>query len=73
MANNDNDQTLLLLSSGVHVCADRADAVHDSGFEGYQQEDEQEERQMSEAMVVIVLAAFLFGMIMGLCLGKTNK
>lgn len=32
-----------------------------------------EERKMSEAMVVIVLAAFLFGMIMGLCLGKANK
>lgn len=28
---------------------------------------------MSEAMVVIVLAAFLFGMIMGLALGKANK
>ena len=57
----------------MHVCADGTHAVHDSGFEGYQQEDEQEERQMSEAFIVIVLAAFLFGMIMGLCLGKTNK
>ena len=26
-----------------------------------------------EAIIVIVLGAFLFGMIMGLCLGKTNK
>lgn len=26
-----------------------------------------------EAFVVIVLGAFLFGMIMGLCLGKANK
>lgn len=57
----------------MHVRADRAHAVHDSGTEGYQSKDEQEERQMSEAMVVIVLAAFLFGMIMGLCLGKANK
>ena len=57
----------------MHVRTDRAHAVHDSGIEGYQQEDEQEERQMSEAFIVIVLAAFLFGMIMGLCLGKANK
>ena len=57
----------------MHVCTDRIDAVHDSGNQGYQQEDEQEERQMSEAFIVIVLAAFLFGMIMGLCLGKANK
>ena len=57
----------------MHVCADSAHAVHDSGIEGYQQEDEQEERQMSEAFIVIVLAAFLFGMIMGLALGKANK
>jgi len=26
-----------------------------------------------EAIIVIVLAAFLFGTIMGLCLGKANK
>lgn len=26
-----------------------------------------------EAIIVIVLGAFLFGMIMGLCLGKANK
>lgn len=57
----------------MHVRADRAHAVRSSGAEGYKQEDEQEERQMSEAMIVIVLAAFLFGMIMGLCLGKANK
>lgn len=57
----------------MHVRTDRADAVWGSGFEGYQSEDEQEERQMSEAVIVIVLAAFLFGMIMGLCLGKANK
>ena len=57
----------------MHVCADSAHAVHDSGNQGYQQEDEQEERQMSEAFIVIVLAAFLFGMIMGLALGKANK
>ena len=57
----------------MHVRTDGTHAVHDSGNQGYQSEDEQEERQMSEAMVVIVLAAFLFGMIMGLCLGKANK
>lgn len=28
---------------------------------------------MNEAFIVIVLAAFLFGVIMGLCLGKANK
>jgi len=28
---------------------------------------------MSEATIIIILAAFLFGMIMGLALGKTNK
>jgi len=39
---HDNDQILLLRSSGVHVRTDRADAVHDSGAEGHQQEDEQE-------------------------------
>ena len=32
-----------------------------------------EEYKMNEAIIVIVLAAFLFGMIMGLALGKTNK
>lgn len=32
-----------------------------------------EEHKMSEAVIVIVLAAFLFGMIMGLALGKANK
>lgn len=57
----------------MHVRADGTHAVHDSGAEGYQSEDEQEERQMSEAVIVIVLAAFLFGMIMGLALGKANK
>ena len=57
----------------MHDGADRDDAVCGSGAEGYQQEDEQEERQMSEAFIVIVLAAFLFGMIMGLALGKANK
>ena len=29
---------------------------------------------MSEAtIIIIILAAFLFGVIMGLCLGKANK
>ena len=32
-----------------------------------------EEHKMNEAFIVIVLAAFLFGMIMGLALGKANK
>ena len=26
-----------------------------------------------EATIIIIFAAFLFGMIMGLCLGKANK
>ena len=57
----------------MHVCTDGTHAVYNSGNQGYQQEDEQEERQMSEAFIVIVLAAFLFGMIMGLALGTANK
>ena len=57
----------------MHVRTDRAHAVRGCGIEGYQQEDEQEERQMSEAFIVIVLASFLFGVIMGLALGKANK
>ena len=57
----------------MHVRTDGTHAVHDSGNQGYQQEDEQEEHKMSEAIIVIVLAAFLFGVIMGLALGKANK
>ena len=57
----------------MHVRTDGTHAVHDSGNQGYQQEDEQEEHKMNEAIIVIVLAAFLFGVIMGLALGKANK
>ena len=59
----------------MHVRTDRADAVRSCGAEGYQQEDEQEGQEImtGEAIIVIVLGAFLFGMIMGLALGKANK
>ena len=57
----------------MHVRTDGTHAVHDSGNQRDQQEDGKEEQEMSEATIIIIFAAFLFGVIMGLCLGKANK
>jgi hypothetical protein len=66
-----SNQDLLHRSARLHDCADVGARIYGAGAE--QDFEKKEERKMSEAYIVIVLGAFVFGIIMGLCLGKANK